>query len=146
MSNTTSQSASQSATERADALLTRWGQRLSLTNRQTPPDKTKSGKAVRRAKSQPTGAEAKSSGRGLLGVTARVYVAVAAKTGEIVDPIAKSWQESVNEARREQEQKAAQTQGEPSAGQEGSDEKEGEQTLKKTAGAATEAAGTAAGA
>ncbi len=146
MSNTTTQS----ATERADALLTRWGQRLSRTDKQTPPVTTEAGGAVHRAETLLDGAKPKISekisGRGFLEATARVYVALAAKTGEVVTPVVQTWQQSVDKARREQEQKAAQSQGGPDAGQEGTDEKEGEQTLKKTAGAATEAAGTAAGA
>ncbi len=146
MSNTTNQS----ATERADALLTRWGQRLSQSEKQTPPPTaeaaTGTGGVMQRAEARLEGDGPKTGGRGLVGMTARVYVALAAKNGEMVDPIVKTWQESVDEARREQEQKAAQTQGTPGAQQEGADEKEGEKALGKTAGAATEAAGTAAGA
>ena len=146
MSNTTIQS----ATERADALLTRWGQRLSRTGGQTPPVTTEAGGAVQRAETLLDGAKPKISekisGRGFLEATARVYVALAAKTGEVVTPVAQTWQESVDKARREQEQKAAQNPSKPSAGQEGADEKEGEHALTETAGAATEAAGTAAGA
>ena len=150
----------QTATERAEALLTRWEQRLSQSNRQPPPatteGTTEAGNAVQRAEAllagkgpkadSPESSSLNSSGRGLVGAAARVYVALAAKTGEIVTPVVKTWQESVDEARREQEQKAAQTQGGPGAKQEGTDEKEGEKALGKTADTAAEAAGTAAGA
>lgn len=128
MSNTTNQS----ATERADALLTRWGQCLSQSEKQTPPPV---------AETAP-----ETDGRGLVGMAARVYVALAAKAGEIVTPVVKTWQESVDEARREQERKAAQTPGAPSAQKDGTDEKEGEKVLGETAGVAADAASTATGA
>lgn len=143
---TTTNATTQSATERADALLTHWGERLSRSDKQTPPDTTEAGGAGRRAETLAGDAKPKISGRGFMAATARVYVALAAKTGEGVTLIVQTWQQSVDEARREQEQRAARSQGTPGAQQEGTDEKEGEQTLKKTAGAATEAAGTAAGA
>ena len=78
-------------------------------------------------------------------MAARIYVALAAKTGEIVTPVVKTWQESVDEARREQERKAAQTPDAPSAQKEGADEKEGEKVLGETASVAADAASTAAG-
>ena len=161
MSNTTNQT----ATERAEALLTRWEQRLSQSGKQTPPatteGTTEAESAVQRAEallggkgakaegpesSGPESSGPKSSGRGLMGAAAHVYVALAAKTGEVVTPVVKNWQASVDEARREQEQKAAQDPNKPNAQQEGSDEKEGEKALGKTADATAEAAGTAAGA
>ena len=150
----------QTATERAEALLTRWGQRRSQSGKQTPPatteGTTEAESAVQRAEALlggkgpktdgPESSGPKSSGRGLMGVAARAYVALAAKTGEIVTPVVKNWQESVDEARREQEREAAQDPSKPSAQQEGSDEEEGEKALGKTADATAEAAGTAAGA
>ncbi len=156
MSNTTNQT----ATERAEALLTRWEQRLSQSGKQTPPatteGTTEAESAVQRAEALlggkgakaegPESSGPKSSGRGLMGAAAHVYVALAAKTGEVVTPVVKNWQASVDEARREQEQKAAQDPNKPNAQQEGSDEKEGEKALGKTADATAEAAGTAAGA
>ncbi len=136
--------------ERADALLTRWGQRLSPADKPVPPDTAKpmpsetQGKAVQQADSLLGRLGQQMNGRGLVRMTARVYVALAAKTGEVVDPVVKTWQQSVDEARQQQEQQAAQAQGTPGAHREEADEKEGEGALKKTAGAATEAAGTAA--
>jgi hypothetical protein len=139
-----------SAVERADALLTRWGQRLSPADKPVPPDTAKpmpsetQGKAVQQADSLLGRMGHRMSGRGLVEAAAHVYVALAAKTGEMVDPIVKTWRQSVDQARRQQEQQTAQAQGTSGAHRKEADEKEGETALKKTAGAATEAAGTAA--
>ncbi len=83
------------------------------------------------------------SGRGLLRGTAHGYVALAASVQALLDPVRQAWQQSLDEARQEQEERVARTQGAAAARREEADEKQGEQTLKKTAGGAAEAASTA---
>jgi len=118
-----------SAVERADALLTRWEQRLTPGRAAPPP--AVSGKV------RPAG------GRGLMWPVARGYVWLSARVQDIVGPIQQSWQQSVAEARREQEQQAARRGGPGAARREAGQEKQGEGTIKKTAGATAEAASTA---
>lgn len=142
----------QSAVERADALLTRWGQSLRSAERRMPAenavsgDAPISGDAEDRADSILERIGQNLSGRQLVKAAAHGYVVLAAKTGMLIEPLVTTWQDGVAEAQRQQEQQAAQTQGTSGAHQEEASEKEGQQTLKTTAGAAVEAAGTAAGA
>ncbi len=137
-----------SATERADALLTRWGQRLSPANRAAP--RTEAGTApaplpsadaphtdpdpdtVRRADSLLGRVGHRLSGRGLVEAAAYGYVALAIKTGRAANAAQKTWQESVQAARKQQEQQAARTGGARAARQVAADEKKGEQVLKQT--------------
>ncbi len=83
------------------------------------------------------------SGRGLLRGTAHGYVVLAASLQALLDPVRQAWQQSLDEARQEQEERVARTQGAAAARHEEADEKQGEQTLKKTAGGAAETASTA---
>ncbi len=142
----------QSAVERADALLTRWGQKGSSAERRLPAETTVSGKAAvsKRAEDRADGILRRIgqnfNGRRLIKAAAYGYVALAAKTGTLVDPLVKTWQDGVVEAQRQEEQQADQTQGPSGAHQEETNEKEGQKALKTTAGAAADAAGTAAGA
>ena len=155
MSNTLNQS----ATERADALLTRWGQRLS-------PARQSAGhgdddRAMRPEPEAGTVGQADSllgrlghrlSGRGLVEAAAYGYVALALQTGRAANTVQKTWQESVEDARRQQEQRAAQAGGPRAARRVTAEEKKGEQVLKQTeadvegdAEQAADVAGSAAG-
>ena len=142
----------QSVVERADALLTRWGQSLSSAERRMPAETTVSGNAAvsGNAEDRADGILKRIgrnlNGRHLVKAAAHSYVALAAKTGTLVDPFVKTWQDGVAEAQRQEEQQADQTQGPSGAHQEETDEQEGQQTLKKTTGAAADVAGAAAGA
>lgn len=113
-----------SAVERADALLTRWGSRPVLPG----PNAEGGTKAGGGGK----------TGRGVVKTLAFGYVALASRTGSLVDPLVKTWREGVAEAQRRQEQQTGR-----SPGQEQADENEGGQALKESAGAAASAAGTA---
>ena len=120
-----------SVVDRADALLTRWEQRLSPGRSEAAPKRpARAGQGPRRG--------------GVMYFAARGYVWAAARVGGVVTPIQQSWQQSVAEARRAEEQQAARRAGPGAAQQEGRKERQGEGALKKTAGATTEAAGTAA--
>lgn len=96
----------------AEALLTRREQRLSRPEKQTVS--TEAGGAVPQAEALPAGdgpkaSVPKSGGRGLVGVAARADAALSARTGDLAEPVVKNRQESMEEARREQERKAART-------------------------------------
>ena len=76
-------------------------------------------------------------------VAATGYVALAAKTQALVDPVRQSWQQNVDEARQAQQAHVAETQGPAAAKRVADQEKRGEQTLKITADDTAEAASTA---
>ena len=147
----------QSAIERADALLARWEQNLSGAERRMAAEITVSKKAaVSRNTAEAGNAEGRAdgilkrvgqnfSGRQLIKAAAHGYVALSAKTGALVDPLVKTWQDGVAEAQRQEEQQAVQAQGPSGARQEEANEKEGQQTLKKTTSAAADVAGAAGG-
>ncbi len=136
----------QSATERADALLTRWGQRLSRTEGHTPQDDADpptdaqdsapaprpeaDGGAVNRADTLLGRMGHRLSGRGLIETAAYGYVAVAIRTGRVADTVQAAWQESVQEARTRQIQEASQTGGKKAARRTATDERTGENILK----------------
>ena len=132
-----------SATERADALLTRWGQSLNPVKKPVPvaeaatppvtaPRPEPAPKAARRADTLLGRVGHRLSGRGLVEAVAYGYVAVAIKTGRAANAAQKTWQESVQAALKQQEQRAAQTGGASAARQVAADEKKGEQVLKQT--------------
>lgn len=133
-----------SATERADALLTRWGQSLNPTGRPAPlteeapqppadaPHTDPDPGTVRRADSLLGRVGHRLSGRGLVEAAAYGYVALAIRTGRAANAAQKTWQESVQAARKQQEQRAAQTGGARAARQVAADEKKGEQVLTQT--------------
>lgn len=86
--------------------------------------------------------------QGMLRVAARGYVAAALQGQKMIDSVSSAWKESVDQARREQEEQTARTKGAAAAKREMAEEKRGEQTLRQAAGdtqKATEAAGETAG-
>lgn len=133
-----------SATERADALLTRWGQSLNPVKRPAPlaeeaprppadaPHTAPDPGTVRRADSLLGRVGHRLSGRGLVEAAAYGYVALAIRTGRAANAAQKTWQESVQAALKQQEQQAARTGGARAARQVAADEKKGEQVLKRT--------------
>jgi len=131
-----------SAIERADALLTHWGQSLNPMKKPAPsaeapaagpvPRPEPAPKATRRADSLLGRVGHRLSGRGLVETAAYGYVAVAIRTGRAANAAQKAWQESVQAALKQQEQRAAQTGGARAAQQVAADEKKGEQVLKQT--------------
>ena len=137
------------AITRADALLTRWERKLTPTGAwspATPADRPRRDPpAVQRAEAMLDRAGQRVRGRGLLRPVARGYVWLAATVQAVASPIQQSWQESLDEARHEQEQQVARRDGTGAAHREEGQEKRGEGTLKKTAGATAEAATDAAG-
>lgn len=65
----------------------------------------------------------------------------------MIDSVSSAWKENVDQARREQEERTARTQGAAAARQEAAEEKRGEKTLRQAVGdteKATEAAGETA--
>lgn len=143
MSKTTDQPIP-SATERADALLTRWGQSLNPVRRPAPlaeeasrptadaPRAAPDPRPVQRADSLLGRVGHRLSGRGLVEAAAYGYVAVAIRTGRAANAAQETWQKSVQAARKQQEQRTAQTGGARAARQVAADEKKGEQVLKQT--------------
>ena len=132
-----------SATERADALLIRWGQSLNpikksppMAEAATPPIKEPrprpASESARRTDSLLVRVGHRLSGRGLIEAAAYSYVAVAIRTGRAASAAQKTWQESVQAALKQQEQQAARTGGARAARQVAADEKKGEQVLKQT--------------
>lgn len=122
------------AVERAEALLTRWEQRLSPGVRPTTPDIIPSPQAqegaVERADSALGRLGRRLSGRGLIKTAAYGYVALAIKTGRVADTVQKTWQESVEAARTQQIQQAKQAGGKSAARRTATDERKGENILK----------------
>ena len=143
MSNTTSPSANapQSATERADALLTRWGQRLKPTGGPTPPAASEAPATEAPRPEADSGAAGRAdgllgrmghrlSGRGLIETAAYGYVALAIRTGRVADAVQTAWQESVQNARTQQIQEASRPGGKKAARRTATDERTGENILK----------------
>ena len=123
----------ESAVARADALLTRWEERLHRP--QSPPSLPKAGQQ-RRATPQPLGAR-------LLRPAARGYVWFAATVAAVATPVQKNWQQAVSEARQDQVRQETRVSNAKSARQARNEERQGEQKLKKSAGTTAEVAGTA---
>ncbi len=82
-------------------------------------------------------------GQGILRVAAHSYVAAALQGQKMIDAVSSAWKHSVDQARREQEDQIARTQGAAAAQQEAAEEKRGEKTLRKVFGDAEEAADVA---
>ena len=127
------------AVERADALLNTWGQRLNPTGKATAQGRSESmrpqtdGGTVHRADTLLDRVGHRLSGRGLVEVAAYGYVALAVRVGRTANEVQKTWQESAQAARRQQEEQAAKTGGTQAAHKVASDEKNGEQILSRTA-------------
>jgi len=128
-----------------------------MTNTTPPPTALERAERIL-SRRQPAAAQAKRSaeqaeaqveragrsvGQGLLRVTARGYVALALSGQKMVDSVSSAWKQSVDQARREQEEQIARTQGAAAAKQEAAEEKRGEKTLRKAFGDAEEAADVA---
>lgn len=122
-----------SAVARADALLSRWEQRL---RHHQENDAAAPGRAQAQGASRPLGAR-------LLRPAALGYVWLAATVAAVATPVQKNWQQALSEAREDQQRQAARLPDNESARQAGKQERHGERTLKKSAGATAEAAGTA---
>ena len=102
--------------------------------------------SVARAEKQVNGL-GHSAGQGVLRVAARGYVAAALQGQKMIDSVSSAWKQSVDQARREQEERIARTQGAAAAKREAAEEKRGEKTFRKAVGEteeAAEAAGEAA--
>jgi hypothetical protein len=84
------------------------------------------------------GGAAAARNRRILRSVARGYVAVTEALGRFVEPIRVNWQEAVEEARQEREQQASQDGGSPRRTRR--HQRQGERTLKKSAGVAASAA------
>lgn len=130
-------SAVPTAVERAERILSR---RLPAAD-QPATDPVGQG-SVKRAEAQ-ADRLGQSAGQEILRVAARGYVAAALQGQKMIDSVSSAWKESVNQARREQEERTARTQGAAAAKKEAAEEKRGEQTLRQTAGGAEKAADTA---
>lgn len=61
----------------------------------------------------------------------------------MIDSVSHAWKQNVDQARREQEERIARTQGAEAAKREAAEEKRGEKTLRKAFGDAEEAADVA---
>ena len=150
MTTTDQAQAAPSAVERADALLTLWGQRLTPSGKPEPQGKVGAARknkppkghsprpkasesAARRADTLLGRIGHRLSGRGLVEGAAYGYVALAIKTGRAADAVQSTWQESVQAARRQQEQQAARSGGASAARQMATDERKGENILNRTA-------------
>ena len=82
-------------------------------------------------------------GQGILRVAAHSYVAAALQGQKMIDSVSSAWNRSVDQARQEQEEQIARTQGAAAAKREAAEEKRGEKTLRKAFGDAEEAADVA---
>ena len=134
---------SDSTVKRADALLDRWGWPSSSS---AAPSRTDSSdrQAAKPVRGRQDGARRGSPGKVLLRPFARGYVALSAGVQAVAQPVQRAWQESLDEARRAQEQEAGRAGGPQKARRKQAQEKQGEGKVKKGVGATAEAAGTAA--
>ena len=98
--------------------------------------------SVERAEKQ-RGRSSQSVGQRVLRVAARGYVAAALQGQKMIDSVSSAWKESVDQARREQEERTARTKGAAAAKREAAEEKRGEQTLRQAAGDTQKAADVA---
>ncbi len=129
--------AAPTALERAERILSR---RQSIAS--PPADDLVEAGSIKQAEVQ-ADRLGQSLGQGLMRVAARGYVALALKTQKVADSVSHSWQQSLDQARREQEEQIARTQGAAAARQEAAEEKRGEKTLHNASGDAEKAADTA---
>ena len=150
MTTTDQTQSAPSAVERADALLARWGQRLTPTGKPEPLADPKPARRSKPPKEQaprpePDGGTVSQadtllgrighrlSGRGLMEAAAYGYVALAIKTGKTADAVQKAWQEDVQAARLQQERQAGRTGGPDAAREMAMAERKGENILNNTA-------------
>ncbi len=140
-----------SAVQRAEDILNRWGrptasmpQDKAAMRPQSPAGSEDDARPVARAEALLDGAGRKSSGQGALQTVARGYVAMALSVQKRADAFKRNWQKAVQQARREQEEKAAQTEGPKAARNVAREERRGEKTLNKLVGVTKQVAEEAA--
>lgn len=126
-------------TEAAPTALERAERILSRRSPVATPVETSRVKQVEAQADRPS----QSLGQTVMRAAARGYVALALKTQRVADSVSHSWTQSVDQARREQEQQVARTQGAAAARQEAAEEQRGEKTLRSAFGDAEKAADTA---
>lgn len=130
-----------SAVQRAEDILDRWvgtatstRQDEAATRPQSPAASQNDARPVARAEVLLDGSGRKASGQGALQTVARGYVAMALSVQKRADAFKGNWQKAVQQARREQEEKAAQAEGPKAARNAAREERRGEKTLNKLVG------------